>query len=209
MVLISPITYGMIKRIPKIFFSLLAICGILGVWLDIVGFHYNQVLFFSVGSALGIYKIDLVEVCSKYAKTNFLITIITMLIVSYAVSVKARTYGLNYIFYLSCIMSIFYIASHLIKRKKLKINNFLLRSTFFVYAYHDLKSSFLLSAIVPQIYNLPVLGGMSPIMYIIFPFFKTSVCLILFCLLEKFAPKLTNLLTGSRSQLQSQTQIEF
>lgn len=101
MILITPVVYGVIKRIPKIYFILLSICGMLGVWFNVVGFYYNSVLFFSIGSALGIYKIDLVEVCSKYGKINFIITIVTMLIVSYAVSVKSSVYGLNYIFYIN------------------------------------------------------------------------------------------------------------
>lgn len=198
MILISPIVYSSIKRIPKTYFTLLAICGTLGIWPNIVGFYYNSVLFFSIGSALGIYKIDLIKVCSKYAKTNFIITIITMLIVSYAVSVQTDTFGLNYIFYISCIMSIFNIVSYLIKENKLKVNTFLLRSTFFVYAYHYLSSSILLSAVVPQIYKLPIHGIMYPIIYMIIPILKICICLGIFYILEKTAPKLTNLLTGSR-----------
>lgn len=163
-----------------------------------MGFYYNSVLFFSIGSALGIYKIDLIKVCSKYAKINFIITIITMLIVSYAVSVQTDTFGLNYIFYISCIMSIFNIVSYLIKENKLKVNTFLLRSTFFVYAYHYLSSSILLSAVVPQIYKLPIHGIMYPIIYMIIPILKICICLGIFYILEKIAPKLTNLLTGSR-----------
>ena len=196
MVIVSPIIYHLIKNIPFLFFSLLTICGISGIWIDLIGFHYDAVLFFSLGAILGIRKINLVEFCSKIAKINYVITIITMIVLTYTLSTKNPSYGLKYFFYISCICSIVNLCSTFLQKRYIKPINILQKSTFFIYAYHNLPSSIILVAVTSLVYKLPISNICA---FLLIPFIKVVYCLLIYSFLEKKCPKILGFITGSRS----------
>ena len=201
MVALSPIIYWIVKKGGV---GSVAIIGLLWFFSSIIlpeGGHYlymfvTATFFFSCGAYYSIFKSNfVVSFCKlKYAPIFYIIIAI----------LDALTKGQNCNVYLHKVgilfgvVSMVVIVSNLLVFGKVKVNNTLEKSSFFIFALHFLfigelgKVFFMLFHVVDS--NPYAMLAL----YFIVPIITVLLCLGLYVILKSYLPGICNLLTGGR-----------
>ena len=125
-----------------------------------------------------------------------------LLIVFYCLNVN----GVDYLgrFIKNCFLfvgvgAVFCVAVWVLRRRKMKINPLFVRSSFFVFATHEIL--ILRAAAIPIVYRLlPKNGQIWDILrFFLTPTVAVSFCLFVFCIIGLFSPRTVNILIGSRN----------
>lgn len=98
--------------------------------------HYDfstAFFFFSIGSYIALLDIDICKLPSKYVILCLISFLITCTVIEL---MQLEQIFLTFTCYLLCIMSTFGIATHISSKYNPHVPNILIRSLFFVYAYH-------------------------------------------------------------------------
>lgn len=200
MILFSPLIYWMIRKIG-FFFSIG--CGL--VWFlspllipraSYLGNLVTASFFFSIGAYYSIRKKNIVVSFLKLKYTPILYLPIAI--------ADALTKGMEYNGYLHKlgivigIIAAVVIASYFINTKKGKVSITLANSSFFIFALHNLFIGDV-GKFVFTIFHVPEDNPYAMLtLYFTVPIFSILVCLSLYMLLKRYAPKVSNLLTGGR-----------
>lgn len=103
------------------------------------------------------------------------------------------------VFIFSGIGALFCVAASLVQKNKLKLNPFLVRSSFFIFATHEI---LILNKIsIPLVrYFFQQEGGIwGCLRFVMTPATAILICLILMFFMERLVPRTTSLLTGNRA----------
>jgi hypothetical protein len=195
LVLISPVLYWLIKKLRV---WLLLVMAVFYLFVHLPGYA-NQfmapALFFSWGAYYSINKVDVIERFRKvwFAPLVFILVSIVDL-ATYGTSVSLLMGGLEPFI---GIVSLMVIASYLLEKGKVKVNETLANSSFFIFALHTM-IIFELAKVLFLVLHLPdspyaLLG-----LYLTVPFITAFVCIGLYLFLKRFMPTLCSWLTGGR-----------
>ena len=190
-VVLSPILYHIIRYTKGLFVLFLFMCYLLNFHFGVGIMYFSSLLFFSLGSLFGILKIDISKFINQIGHY--------FLIIAFICSFLSLFSDLSLRLYCSIsIFAIFYCALYFVEKRNYNASDFLVRSTFFIYALHG----FAVTGFYMKTMSLLIPDQM-PWECLLFRYFGTiiltvSTCLFLFYLLNIICPKFLNLLIGSR-----------
>lgn len=136
-IVITPLLYIPLSKIPKIFFTFLISCAVFNVWPNITGFSYDSILYFSIGACISIHNKSLLHIAQKFKRYNYLMSGILFIVLSYITINKCNIYIISYISYLSLGMSVFNIICLLMTKNIIKPQFSISSSVFFIYCLHN------------------------------------------------------------------------
>lgn len=188
MCIAAPLLYILIRYTREAFLLLLFI-----LWYNSIGFVVCPVsiFFFSLGAYFSIFKHDMIEKYSKCAP---------MIYWFYPLLVAHDLYTGEYYIHISSIIAgiIFFVSviRTFIEKKFIKVNKFLLGSTFFIYALHEPYMS-LIRKVLFKALNLHNEIGMIAL-YFICPIIIVLALLGIYTIAIRICPKLIGIITGGR-----------
>ncbi|MCS2449223.1 acyltransferase [Bacteroides thetaiotaomicron] len=201
MSVLTPFFY-LFFRYLKAYGVLILVILYLSAWeTNVAGLSMSAFMFFGTGAYMGIYKKNILEFCSKYRYTA---AITALLFLGFAIVCNGRGMHayLVRIYVLFGIITVFNLMDWLINRetwKKLFCN--LSATVFFIYAAHEIyiinwtKGFFARTSLANS-------GGGLLLSYLLIPFITLGICLGLYYLLNRMAPKTLALLVGGRVKSQ-------
>lgn len=185
MVILVPILHLMLKTIPVLFISTLALLWYFELWPLFIPAALAA-LFFSFGGFLSVKKINLF----KFDKWGVQLSITYIILLLLNVLTKKHEFNL-YIHNLSIIFGIFtalYLSKFLCANQNLKkLLQWLSSCSFFIFAVHEpsltIMKKLTYASIKPET-NIMVLS-----IYVIIPLIVISISILLFMLLKKVTPR--------------------
>lgn len=196
-ILFAPIIYWLIKKIG---YYLIIILGIL--WCIAQPFNWertyllmNAFFFFSWGAFYSINRINFVTTFRKLSFTPLLYPIIAI------VDVFTKGYEYNQYIHMVGILigavATVIIVAYLIEKCNIKVDDFLVNASFFVFALHIL---FLneLGKVIFKLIHQPESPYFWFLFYFLVPVITISICLGLYKILKKYFSKMVAVLTGGR-----------
>ena len=197
MCLLTPILYTIFKKAPK-YFGILFLIVLFFLPVEMPVLTWRGYFFFSIGSFLGINKINLLSLCREIKWPATIIAIILLII---ATIYNDSQYHLLILrpFYPFGMITLMNICDHLISNKLLcdKLCS-LSAAVFFIYASHEI---FIIGGIKDLLSRL--LGNSSAgiwIRYFLTPAIVISICLGLYYLLNRIMPRTLAFACGGRSK---------
>jgi len=200
MVILSPVIFWLIKRTNGWF---VAIAGIVWYFSPVTipednYFHWflKALFFFSWGA---FYSIGKRSIILEFRKYKFLPVIYIMVAIADTLT-KAMDYN-SFILYAGIILgvvSFVTVASYLLETGRVRVNDTLANSSFFIFALHQMfiidVGKLAITALHIDEHNYPALLSL----YFLVPIGSVAFCLGLYMFLKRFTPKVCNLLTGGR-----------
>lgn len=193
-ILLSPITYFIVKKIKVFFLLLLVIIYLSDIYNGRPGFSITTILFFNIGAYMGIYKLDFISIIKKM----FIPLSIVWIGLFYLYVSNISNYAfIKNLFHIICAFYFFSLFPLIKNNYTLKYLNVLSQSSFFTYAIHALLIVGYCEGIIAKIF--------SSSNYCIFlkailgPILTFLVCHIIYLLMKMFVPKILNILVGNRT----------
>lgn len=168
---------------------------------DVAGLSMSAIMFFGAGAYMGIYKKNILEFCSRFRYTAAIATLLFLCCATMCNGRELHVYIVR-MYVLFGIVTAFNLMDWLINRetwKKLFCN--LSATVFFIYAAHEIyiinwtKGFFSRTSLAGS-------GGGLLLSYMLIPFITLGICLGLYYILNKMAPKALALLVGGRVKSQ-------
>ncbi len=191
LVLLSPLLYLFLKKIPYIFLSFWGLLWIFGLFEpNILHTNFFSIFFFCLGAYLALYKYNF-ALTDRYAKELIYLYIVLILINLYfqfdileKIAVLVGT--------IAAFSGSRYIVEY--KAKDILIN--LSKYSFFIFALHEP----ILSIVRKLSYKIliPQDDISIFILYILCPFVTIAICIYIYKILEKWFPNLLDVLVGNR-----------
>ena len=192
--LFAPVFYLLLKKIPVVFFIISLVLFILNPF-DFIATNMDwvkSVLFYGIGVFCAVNAIDFTDL--RKLSSPFVFFVIVSIILLPFVLDTMRFYWYQVLLVIGA-LTIPTVVRKGILNKKLRVNNFLASSSFFVYAFH-------LFIIIP--FNrfwstiLPVNNWTASIMLVIVPFLVAFISVCVYYVLKENFPKFTKLIIGGR-----------
>lgn len=182
------------------FLSWTKIYGLLGVcvfFLVVPGYIPEGFVFYLVGAWFQLKEINIIE-CLWKRRTLFYIIALAILAGMYFIYANEYWRRFLKVFFLFAgIGASFCGAASLLNSRKMHIRPFLAKSSFFLFATHEI-------LILHQI-SQPLVASFLPagafwecVEFFLTPAIATGICLLLLFLMERFIPRTTSILTGNR-----------
>lgn len=191
--LATPLLYYFITKTGKY-----GVAAVIVAFLLTGGIIPEGFVFFLVGSFLQLEKKNICELVWPRRRLLY-ISALALVVIFYCV------HDLNYwnrliknLFIFVGIGAVFCLATWLLQTKKIKVNLFLVQSSFFIFAAHEVL--ILRQIAVPCVRLLfPVNGPTADcIRYFLVPAVAVLICLLILRLLKILVPNIANILTGAR-----------
>lgn len=192
-----------------LFFRYLKVYGVfiltilyLSAWeTNVAGLSMSAIMFFGIGAYMGIYKKNILEFCSKYRYTAAIAAFLFLCCATVCNGKEIHIYIVR-IYVLFGIITVFNLMNWLINRETWKKHLCSLSATvFFIYAAHEIyiinwtKGFFSRTSLAGS-------GGGLLLSYMLIPFITLGICLGLYYMLNKVAPKALAVLVGGRVKSQ-------
>lgn len=196
LVLLSPVIWKTIKITSNNIIAVFGILYLLNVGLPFVLISPTALFFFSAGAAFTIGGKDFLNVFHRY-KVPSLAASAIFLFLSFLI-IDSLWNGLIFrCFVLSNVVLVFNIISDVVDAGRIRPNQLLTDSSFFIYAGHAVLiteiSNFLLWRIFPI-----TTEWMALLKVFLRPAIAVGICLLIFSIMKKICPKTLSVLTGGR-----------
>lgn len=198
-VLLSPVIYILIKRLSYWFILILLSFYFSGIWLSISGFSSTATLFFSCGAYIAIQQSNIIIEFRKVEIPCYILFIITLFADTFFDG-KYTTVGFNlyHLFVVCGIVATFNIVSRFVEKGRIKANQFLTKSVMFVFALHATILINIYDPLSRLVFSKLGISSDGLLVYFTTPIVKIVICLLIFYLINRFAPRVSQLLTGNR-----------
>ena len=201
-VVLTPILYPLLRRFGKLTLALLAVCYITRIWPILPGFSPTAAFFFSFGAYFSIHREVMVDKLYRIRIPVYLICIPLLILTFLWDGTHTRIGQYIYPFFIIAgVISVICLATALVSNDYLNFSKRLSPTTFFIYAGHAAFglyiTYFILKRIIPQS-NLDENWFLITLKYLLTPVMATSICLVVYVVLERWSPKLLSLLIGNR-----------
>lgn len=202
-VILTPFIYYLIKRFKYWIIMLLCACYITGIWPYIHGFSITAIFFFSLGAYFSIHGKNMVSELYRYRLISYFLIIPMMLLMWYYDGNNSEIGQYIYPFYIiTGVVSIVCLSTTLTSQGRMNLSKHFSGVTFFIYVSHGLIgfsiANIILNNIVPMHYTeLIVKIGY----YLLLPILTITICCLIFVLMERYCPKILDVLTGNRNKL--------
>ncbi len=202
--LLTPLIYFAIKRLKIGVVIVLFFAYISKIWTQLPGLDIESVFFFTTGAYFAINKLNIVEFVHKY-KYIILPTSLILLVVCTIYDAGRTDIGHNIIPFYVCtgVLTAFFIASTCISKYNMKPNKLLTSACFFIFAFHEVPLPFI-DCLLNYVQNIihSIIPGHSisenSFCYITAPFITAAICILIFMILKKIAPRVVKVICGNR-----------
>lgn len=194
-ILVSPIVYFYIKKFRIYSVVLLGVLWFFGYWFDIVGLSIICIFFFSFGAYFSIHKMNFVKKIQPLLSLSFVLYFIFSTIILIFKEEKMTIYLSNLNILIGILLAIS-LSSYFIEKGQWKSNEFLTKSSFFIYAYHGLFPLLIIKSLFHILQ--PQSDCSLLIIYFICPLIIIMVGVFLYYMLKKYLPYTTAIITGGR-----------
>lgn len=201
MVAVSPAIYWLVYRYAFLWLGLIALLFVCGAGATFPGFSTQSLLFFSFGACFRIRGIELLPFVHRW-KIFGLWAGGVLLVLSTVCYACPFAQQLHHLFYIVGIFIFVFMGAFLLEKGWGKVHPLLMRSSFLIFAVHMVPvengSLLSLSGVVSH-WLLPMDNVVvAPIGYVLAASFIAVTGVLLYRLLEKYAPWLLNVLSGGR-----------
>ena len=196
--IVIPVLYPVLVKSKGSLLILLGVLWFFGVDTHVIGLNFVSLFFFYLGAFIGIKKIDITRIY-HLGKNNMIYLTYLLIFIIYII---AQYNGKDIVPFISkvailCGCIVFsIIVSEFTQNGRLTIAKSLLASTFFLYGYHGMAMNLYVK--VAGVLLKPLTDMKLCIIYISSFFVVTIVGYILFLLMRKIMPRVTNIITGGR-----------
>lgn len=199
-IMCSPIIYSLIKYLKYYSILLLSFLYISGIWPNIHGLSSISVFFFSLGAYFSINKKNLIRYFAKYSKPSFIAYIILLAYLIFINTNKTPGSSIIYpIFIIVSVIAVINLMTYIYNKINCKCISKLAQTTFFIYAFHMLLANWIASLILNQFFSLENNSWLCTLVYYLLkPIFTITLCLATYYILDKFCPRILNILIGKR-----------
>lgn len=197
MVVLSPLLYWLVLKLD---WFIVVVSGIIWYWTDyhieMLGLSVTSFFFFLSGAYFSIKQYSLMEKFGRLFLLSFVLypflALGDLFTKEYSWNIWIHRGGI-----VMGILFIFNLSVWLIRRRKIRINTFLMGASFFVYAVHV---PILLPFIRKMLYLFihPENGWGLTLIYFLTVFFVVGIALLLYKFLKWGLPCFTNIITGGR-----------
>lgn len=199
-VLLSPAIYYCIKMMKQWFLIIMLFFYFSGIWPQLPGFSATAILFFGWGGYFSINKLNFVELFRKIEIPTYIATFLLLIADTYYDGGYTRVgFNLYHAFVILGLIAAFNVSSRLIEKEKVKVNRLLTNSVLFVLALHTTKVSNICKLVIVKIFNLMGLSEDGLVSYFLTPLILVTLCVMVYLFANRYIPRLTKVLTGSRS----------
>lgn len=196
--LFTPLIYYFIKYTKIYGIILLGTLWTFNIWFDIVGFSITSFFFFSFGAWFSLNKRNFTIDFSPLRRISTIAYIVLLILNTSLWYYKITEF--YYIKNISIIIGMIAIISWTafgLKNNKIKPNEFLAASSFFVYAYHNMPIGLLNKVYIK--YTAPYISEWTMVIgYIFIPFIIAFLGVGIYSVLHKYMPSFCALITGGR-----------
>jgi hypothetical protein len=194
-IVLTPILYLYTKKTGLFGVVLLGVAWFFGWWFRVPGFSIDAIFFFTAGVWFSINKRNLIEDASKIKRLSFvlypIIVLVDLLTKQYEGNVFVHHTGI-----IVGIVFVFNLSTVLLNAGKVRINKFLVTSSFFVFAFHE--PCLIVIRKLTFVFLNPDNDLLLTAFYFINVLTVAFIALILYYLLKRFLPKFTQIITGGR-----------
>lgn len=201
MVAVSPALYWLVRRYALLWLGIIGLLFVCGVGATFPGFSTYALLFFSLGACFRIKEIDLLGFVQRW-RLVWLGAGAVFLLLSVVWYARPYAQQFQYLFFVVGIFGLMSVGALLVRKGYCRVYPLLVRSSFFIFAAH----------MVPVGYgSLLSLGGkvthwllpmdsvvVAPVGYGFAACFVAAVCVLLYKVLERYAPWTLKVLSGGR-----------
>lgn len=199
---IAPLFYKLLKRIPWITILLLLTCLCTKVWIHIHGFSTQSTFYFFAGAVFSIHGRNIVNDFSRYRWSSGVLSILLIVLSLY---IYQRGYVWNrYVSTLRVLITIiafFNICSWIVS-KGVNLPSFWNKGSFFVYLTHCFPILWWSPLTVVMLLFEKISCSQAIVwrlmQMLLVPIATAAVCLVFYCILSRFLPRTTRLITGNR-----------
>lgn len=189
----SPLIFLFVVRTRMV--GILALCM---TSLVLPQFVPEGLVFFSIGAYLQIENKNILELVGQWKWTIYATALVLLLAIYFFFDYRRY---IELFFILFGIGTSFGVAADFLKTGRIQVNPFLVRSSFFIFAIHEI---LILNEIsIPLVLHLLPGNGViwDCLRFLLTPAFAVLLCLLLLYLLERWMPRTISLLTGNRRSL--------
>lgn len=194
-VILTPVIYFGIKRIKILFVLIPGIIWFVYPWFDIKGFNIASFVFFSFGAYLALEKNNIISIYDRifpYSIGIYLIlAVCNLLLKEYDWHIYIHNASI-----LIGISLVFSLTAYYLKKGVWHVNSFLAKSSFFIYVYHSMPTTFIKRVLVKIIQ--PQTDMSLILLYLLIPAISITIGLGIYKILIKYVPAFTMFITGSR-----------
>ncbi len=199
MMILSPLIYLLVRKLRIAIVIVFVIMYILNIESGIAGFSTSAITFFTMGAYLAVYNLNILDLCSKVKISAGILSILLLFAATFMNDSSYHPYLVNtfIIFGVITAINLFnYLYKYYLLRKALVT---LSASTFFIYSLHEvyvinwLKGGFSKLAIANSPWG-PLIG------YLTIPWICIAVCMLIYYVTKRYAPKLFNIISGGRTK---------
>lgn len=197
MSLLTPLFYYLFRYL-KIYGILLLLVLYLTTWeVGIPGFSMTAFFFFGMGAYLGLYKENILSLCLKVRFESGIGALIFLCCTIYNYGNELQEY-LTRPFILLGIVSVINMMNRVVDSNfwKRKLCN-LSVTVFFIYAIHEIYIINWTKGFFSRTFLVDSGAGLM-LVYVLIPIITLTICLLLYYLLDKIAPKFLAFIVGGR-----------
>lgn len=191
LVLFSPLIFLWIRYLRWVGVLILGICWYMGV----LELSILSLFFFTLGAYIAIHLIDWMIIVRRYTLWMIivyqLVVIIDLLTKEYAYNMFINRFGLIIGMWVTV-----GICSCFLEKKIVKVNHFLERSAFFVFALHEPLLTYMRNAALYWLHL--TMEWQLIVLYFAVPIITILICLGTYYLLARYTPKVAHVLTGRK-----------
>ena len=194
-IVLSPLIFYSIKKANLYPVIILFLCWFFKAWIEAPGFSITAFFFFTAGAWFSISKSDVI---ATFQKTGYIACFAYPVVAAVNVILYQESYsGYLYKIAIACgILSMFYLIPKLLKENKLKINDYLSKTVFFVFAFHSLIITKLIKGLFILIKPESPLTAL--VIYFICPIITILFSILIYKYMMRFFPMFTSILCGNR-----------
>lgn len=199
-IVLTPLIYVILRKLKGWSIALLGLCYITGIFPYIHGLSVLAVFFFSFGAYFSINQKNMIEQLSKVRVYSYIIAIALIVLMVVFNSQYTPVGSYIYPFYtIVGVVAIINFATQLIEKGcKVEWSSFT-KATFFIYAAHGLFGLTIAKAILVRIIPMSeTYWYCTLLLYLLMPVVTISICLAMNSLMQRYCPKVLNILTGNR-----------
>jgi len=193
--LFTPLIHFLIKHFSLIPILIIGIMYFMDIGFYLPGIGTRSSFYYILGAYFSITKINYLRVINKFSKTFVLALSFLIIIETYVWCYFGMLTMLNRLVLLSGVITIPIIIAVGIKKQKLKPNEFLAESSFFVFVFH------MFIIYIPSkfwVLFLPVNTITTITMQVVIPVIISYICVAIYYFFKKIAPKFSLFIVGGR-----------
>ena len=197
-VLFSPAIHWLVKKAGYIFVAVLAVLFLADLWIPVPGFGIKATFFFAWGSLYSIKRLNFVESFRKIRIPAVIMFAVGLILMPFLWNIGMKYFNpVLRLFIIVEMVFFFNTVSGLISKAKIRINDRLTKSSFFIYCSHMVIIASAVMWLVMSVHSSS--GVMLSLLFILGAVLVFLICHFIYLFLERYLPSVSGILTGGRN----------